>query len=116
MSLSKRATAEFLGTFWLVLGQRSTGCGLPFSRHRSAGRFTRLWSDGTHDGLCDRTHFRLSLEPGSLSGSVRRQTISCRGSAALHRRASGWGDCRGGRTLRDCQRYHWVQLERWFRR
>ena len=68
MNLSKRAIAEFLGTFWLVFG----GCGSAVL----AAAFPQLgigfygvvgiWTDRTDDGLRDRAHFGMPSQSGSL--------------------------------------------------
>ena len=75
----KQYTAEFLGTFWLVLG----GCGsavlaaaFPERRHRPARRVAGLRPDGADDGLRDRPHLGLPSQSGGVDRPVGRRALS----------------------------------------
>ena len=95
----QRYGAEFIGTFWLVLG----GCGsavlaagIPRGRHRAPRRVARLRAHGPHDGLRDRPHLRLPSEPGRLDRALRGRPLPGDPARSLHRRP-GAGCDRGGR-------------------
>ena len=73
MPLSNRLAAEFLGTFWLVLG----GCGsavlaaaFPDVGIGLARRVAGLRPDRADDGLRDRPHLRLPPQPGGVGRPV----------------------------------------------
>ena len=78
MPLSKRALAEFFGTFWLVFG----GCGSAvlaagFSHSASSSPgVARLWPHGADHGVRHRTRFRLSLESGCELWALRGKRVS----------------------------------------
>ena len=108
MPLSKRAAAEFLGTFWLVFG----GCGsavlaaaFPASGIGFLGRGAGLRPDGADHGLRHRPHLRLPSESGGLGraggGQALRRGGSCRPTSS--RRCSAAMVARGV-LLRDRQR------------
>ena len=102
MPLSKRAAAEFIGTFWLVFG----GCGSAvwrphFPTWASASWVSRCFrSHRADDGLCHRPHLRAAT-------STRRCRSACGGrkrfrlqrAAALHRGAGAGRDGRGAALL-----------------
>ena len=88
MPLSKRAAAEFFGTFWLVFG----GCGSAVlaagvpSRHRLRRRRLRLRTHRPHHGLRHRPHLRLPSQPRRLHRPRRRQALPRLRTSRLHRR------------------------------
>ncbi len=78
MTMANRLGAEFIDTFWLVLG----GCGSAVL----AGGFSdvgigllgvslRLRADRPYDGLRRRSHLRMPLEPRRLRGALVRRPI-----------------------------------------
>src|ERR1700756_4032580 len=107
MSLAKRATAEFLGTFWLVFG----GCGSAVLAAGFPSLGIGFAGVALAFGLTVLTMafaighiFRMSLESRGQRWPGRQQALSCFRTAALHHRESGGGDCRGWRSLFHCQR------------
>jgi aquaporin Z len=84
MHLSKRAAAEFFGTFWLVFG----GCGSavlaaasiadPWAlQHRLRRRLPRLRPHRAHHGLRHRPRLGLPPQPRRLRRPRRRQALPC---------------------------------------
>ncbi len=88
MPLSKRAAAEFFGTFWLVFG----GCGSAVlaagvpSGHRLRRRRLRLRTHCPHHGLRHRPHLRLPFESRRLDRPRRRQALPGIRTSRLHHR------------------------------
>ena len=87
MTLSKRSLAEFIGTFWLVFG----GCGsavlaaaFPNVGIGMLWRLSGFWIDRADDGLCYRTHLRLSSQSGCFPWSDGGPAISRSGVAGLY--------------------------------
>ena len=86
----KPYAAEFIGTFWLVLG----GCGsavlaaaFPELGHRLARRLARLRPHRADHGLRDRPHLGLPPQSGGLDRPWRGGRFPAEQAAALHRRA-----------------------------
>ena len=93
MPLTRKLAAEFIGTFWLVLG----GCGsavlgrrIPARRHRTARRLVGLWSDCRDHGIHDRTRLGLSFESGRHFRPGAWRPPPGQGNAALLDRAGSW--------------------------
>src|ERR1700690_172013 len=100
MTLTKRAAAEFFGTFWLVFG----GCGsavlaaaFPGLGIGFGGR-SRVRPNCADYGLRHRTHFRMSFESSNLGRTGCRQAVPRVGPFALYNRASPGRCLRGGRS------------------
>ena len=79
MPLSKRASAEFIGAFWLVFG----GCGsavlaaaFPGLGIGFAGVALAFRPHGPDHGACNRPHFGMSLESRCIAGIGCEQAIS----------------------------------------
>ena len=123
MPLSKRAAAEFVGTFWLVFG----GCGsavlsagLSPVGNRFPGRRTGLWPYRADHGFRHRPYFRLSPQPGGIGRIDGGQAFFRQGSSGL---CSGSGAGRhGGRRGSICHRDGQAGIRtgrirfQWFRR
>ena len=76
MPLWNKLAAEFIGTFWLVLG----GCGsavlaakFPEVGHRLCRGLPGLWPDRFDDGLRGRAHLGRALQPGRHGRPGRRR-------------------------------------------
>jgi len=67
MSLMKRISAEFLGTFWLVLAAVAPQFWRPHSRNwvSDSWEWRWFWSDGHDHGVRHRPHFRMPFESRS---------------------------------------------------
>jgi aquaporin Z len=92
MSLGKRATTEFLGTFWLVFGgcgKRGFGRGLPALGNWFCRRGLSLWPNRPNHGIRDRPNIRMSPEPRGIGWTSRGSTIPGRRLGAVYRRAGG---------------------------
>jgi hypothetical protein len=80
MPLSKRLTAEFIGTLWLVLG----GCGSAVLGDESirawelvfAGSFPRVRSHGSNRSVRSGTYLGSTFQPGGLFRTVGWKTLS----------------------------------------
>ena len=115
MTIYRKATAEFIGTFWLVFG----GCGsavlaAAFRALGSAsGSVAGVRPHGPDHGVCDRPRFGMPLESRRLGRIGCGQAISCSelpayviaqvlggiaGSAVLYAIASGNAIQLGGRV------------------
>ena len=115
MPLSKRAAAEFVGTFWLVFG----GCGsavlsaaLSPTGHWFPGRCTGLWPHRADHGIRHRPYFRLSPQPGGIGGVAGGQAFLRQGPSGL---CGGAGARRhGGRggSVRDRDRQAGIRTGR----
>ena len=92
MSLTKRCAAEFIGTFWLVLG----GC---------ASAVLAAAFPNVGIGLLG-----VALAFG-LGGIVGGKKVPGFRVASLHRGPGHRRHCRRQCPLRDCQRQGWVQRE-----
>ncbi len=94
----KQYGAEFIGTFWLVLG----GCGsavlaaaFPDVGIGLLGVSPRIWSDFIDHGLRYWPYIGLSYQSGSIYRFVGRWTFSSKRVGALHYRSGAWRS--GGR-------------------
>ena len=81
MPLTKRVSAEFIGTFWLVFG----GCGsavlsaaFPEVGIGFLGVGAGLRADRADHGLRHRAHLRLPPQPGRLARAVGRRALPVR--------------------------------------
>ena len=70
----KKYAAEFVETFWLVLG----GCGsavlaaaFPDVGIGLLGDIAGLWSNRADHGICHRPYLRVSLEPRGVHRTLR---------------------------------------------
>ena len=73
MALSKRAFAEFIGTFWLVfrrLRQQGSGRRLPWAGNRIRRRRAGFRTHCSHHGIRYRPHLGLPSEPAVSVGLV----------------------------------------------
>ena len=98
----KAYAAEFVGTFWLVLG----GCGsavlaaaFPGRRHRSARRLARVRAHRADDGVRDRAHLRLPPESRRVGRPLGRRPLPGAEAPALRRRAGRWAAIVAGGVL-----------------
>jgi aquaporin Z len=104
--------AEFIGTFWLVLG----GCGsavlaaaFPDVGIWSSWRFVRLRSYSLDRRLRARADFRRSLQSRRLGRTVGRRPLSGGAARPLHARPGGRRRGRRGRAVPDRKRSSGVQ-------
>ena len=103
MRLSKRAIAEFFGTFWLVFGGCGPPCWIRHSRSWASAFYNRsgagLRADRAYDGIRYRSHFGMSFGSRGFSRTSGREAISGVGILALRGGASARRNCRGGHAL-----------------
>ena len=92
MNMTRRAGAEFFGTFWLTFG----GCGsavlaaaFPALGIGFLGVALGLRPDGADDGLRGRSHLGRSFQSRGHARTVGRQTMPDRRRDPVHRRAGG---------------------------
>ena len=107
MSLTKKAIAEFIGTFWLVF-RRLRQCGsrgrLPGPRHRVRRSRSGIWTHRPDHGLCHRSHFRVSLKSCCFSWTPDGRAVQGSGFAGVRGGASPRWHSGRRRALRHCQR------------